>query len=505
MDFLVLAPPVCTPAEPPSGAFLLAAGLAGHGFETGLLDLSLEFFHRAISECSDTGSSMHSSMRYLQDAKEGYEPFKHRSATGVLHKRLGDFGRRHPGWKLTLMDISFPGGAHDPVALDELFEREPSPFQNLWQEVLDPVLEQLRPRRVLVSLAYLSQLAATVDLARYLERRGVAWSIGGSLPRSLAATGQGAEKLNRVLRNVETGDGSAFVSQGNGQHILDRLDWPILLSSMSYLSSRPVIPLTLSVGCYWSRCLFCPDRELGFKAVPTRALEGFFAAMPEHVAVSRPIIHLLDSAIPPAKLREFLPIARQYNVGFYGFARPTAGLLEGGLLEEAASSGLNMLQLGVESGSSRLLERFDKGVAPSEAARVVCRAAELGVRTYLYLLFGLPGETDQDREATLEFVERNASSIDFLNLSLFNLPRHCELSLRAAEFEIEIGDFPRDGAIRLYWPFTCDGDPTRDRARRFLNEHFNPHPAVREANLRTPRWLRAAHLALMQLNGRRDP
>ena len=52
MDYLVLAPPVCTPAEPPSGAFLLAAGLKGRGYDVGLLDLSLELFHQFIGEQS---------------------------------------------------------------------------------------------------------------------------------------------------------------------------------------------------------------------------------------------------------------------------------------------------------------------------------------------------------------------------------------------------------------------------------------------------------------------
>ena len=92
---------------------------------------------------------------------------------------------------------------------------------------------------------------------------------------------------------------------------------------------------------------------------------------------------------------------------------------------------------------------------------------------------------------------------DFLNLSMFNLPRFSELARRRADFNIKTEDFPSDDAIRLYWPFTVYGRSPRQEARRFMSERFEIHPAVRSAILRTPRWLRAAHLALMHVEGRR--
>ena len=38
-----------------------------------------------------------------------------------------------------------------------------------------------------------------------------------------------------------------------------------------------------------------------------------------------------------------------------------------------------------------------------------------GIRTYLYLLFGLPHETDADRRRTVELLARNAEAVDFLD------------------------------------------------------------------------------------------
>lgn len=503
MDFLVLAPPVCTPAEPPSGAFLLAAGLAGHGYHTGLLDLSLEFFHRVLEDPRIPGPPTLAAMDYLQSANGGYEPMRHRSEVGVLHKRLRGFAERFPGWRLTLMDIAFPGRLHNPARIEALLKREQSPFEELYQNLLCPVLTQYRPKRVLVSVAYLSQLVAAIDLVQFLQDKGIDAVVGGSLPNSLASTGQGLKTFQQVFPNLVTGDGMSMVSSDPEEHMLDRLDWPQLLNTKPYLSHRPIVPLALSTGCFWRRCLFCPDRELSFHGIPQRALEQFLSRTPASIAATRPVYHLLDSALPPKQLRQFLPIARNHAIAFYGFARPTASLLRDHLLRDAADSGLLMLQLGVESGSKDLLDRFDKGLDPKVAERVVRSAAGYGVRTYLYLLFGLPAESDYHRETTMEFVARNAGCVDFLNLSLFNLPRYSELTDRAEEFDIVKGDFPQDDTIRLYWPFASRNASPREDGRRFLSRRFVTHPHIRSVVRRTPRWLRAAHLALMQIDGRR--
>ncbi len=504
MDFLIVTPPVCPPSEPASGAFTLAAGLSARGYETGLLDLSLEFFWRALESEQIPGPCASSALRHLVDSKS-YAPMSHRSATGVLHKKLAGFSQVYPEWRLSLMDIAPPVRVHDPRALAEKMAQDPSPFRSLWSEALQEALDVHRPRRVLVSLAYLSQLPATLDLVRFLERRGVPFVVGGSLPSSLALTGFGLGSLVDLLGNVVVGDGLSLLGQNLGdEKLVERLTWPRLLGSRPYLTGRSVIPFPLSVGCYWSRCLFCPDRKMGFFSLAQGTVARFFESIPQDVLDSRPLFHLIDSAVPPARLRAFCEVAGGYDVNFYGFARPTPKLIEGDLLSAAARAGALMLQLGVESGSGNLLSRFDKGLEPAAMRQVLRASAEAGIRNYVYLLFGLPGETDRDRLATLELLESSSRDVDFLNLSLFNLPRFCELTERRAEFDVTLGDFPGDDELRLYWPFSCSDGVPRAQARRFLSSRLETHPAVRPIIRNTPRWMRAAHLALMDVEGRGD-
>jgi hypothetical protein len=501
MEVLILTPPVVPPTEPAAGAFLLAAGLAARGVDAALLDLSLEFYHRELAR---PGPDPARHLRYLLESAGGYEPARHREAAGALHARLAGFADAHPGWRLTLMDLEPPGRVHDPRTLAAALA-ETSPFAGLWREVLDPALDAHRPRTVAISLAYLSQLPAAIALARYLESRGIRPVIGGSLPASLERTGFGLDALRSVFADIVVDDGLTLAGGGEGR-LLDRLAWPRLLSQQTYLSARPVVPLALTSGCCWRRCLFCPDRGTPFARVPLEAVEQLLGSMPGPVAAAGPLVHLVDSALPPAALRGFLPTARRQRVAFYGFARPDRALGDPELLAEAAESGLAMLQLGVESGSARLLDRFDKGFDPATAFSTLEAVARAGIRTYVYLLLGLPGETDADREATRGRLEAAEGAVDFLNVSLFNLPTHCELADRAGEFDLEIGRFPgEDARLRLYRPFTVAGRSPRDEARGWKRARFDRHPPIRGALLRTPRWLRAAHLALMRLPGRLGP
>ncbi len=500
IDFLVVSPPVCTPSEPPSGAFLLASALKARGFEAVLLDLSLEYYLSILEDRADGQTA--SALDYLRGLGGGFTPHGHRTASGHVHRALG-FESRRTGWKTTLMDLEPPCGCHSPSGILELCRRGATPFGSLFERVLDAALDDLSPGTVLVSVSYLSQLAGAVDTIHHSTRRGFRTIAGGSLPNSLRETGEGAEGLEAALGRVEYGDGGSLAGLDPGVPMTRVLAWPDTAGRTAYISPRPVVPFALSTGCYWNRCLFCPDRTQPFRRTGPEALVSLLEGAPESVRASGPVVHLLDSALAPALLEEALPALAGSSAAFYGFARPSRELLAGDLVERAAEAGCAMLQLGVESSDRRLLDSFDKGTDPDSAAEALERISASGTRTYCYFLFGLPGEDGASREHTLGFIEENSHRIDFANLSIFNLPVNCELADRASEFGIEILPLVRNGELmRLYAPFTCSGVAPRYEVRRFLSAARAASTGLRSIVSRTPRWFRAAHLAMLDIEGR---
>ncbi len=501
-DFLIVAPPACAPSEPPSGAFLLAAALRARGLEAVLLDLSLEFY-MGIFESGGDGQ-VSKALEFLRGVRGGFTPQNHRTACGFLHRSLAAESLR-TGWRTTLMDLEPPTGNHSPSRILAICEEGSAPFGDLYERVLDPALDELKPREVLVSVSYLSQLAGAIDAVKHISRRGIPTTAGGSLLNSLKETGEGSVELGGALGRIEYGDGGSLAGIDPRESMLGHLRWPLTTGRTDYISPRPVVPFALSTGCFWNRCLFCPDRTQPFRRVGPDALVSLLEDAPREFSSKRPVIHLLDSALAPGFLDQALPSLRAAGAAFYGFARPSRDILEGDLLEKAAESGCAMLQFGVESADGRLLDTFCKGTDPGTSGEAVRRAAGLGIRTYCYFLFGLPGEDAQSRIETVDFIERHAAEIDYANISVFNMPVNCELAERAGEFGIRPAHRLRGGdRIRLYLPFTTSGESPRHEVRRFMSEARASNPGLRSILTRTPRWFRAAHLAMLEIDGRRD-
>ncbi len=490
----VLAPPVITPSEVPAGAFMLAGGLAARGIEAPIHDLSLGFFRwlflnyapkAGLANCSPA-------LEYLISPKTAfYSPHKHRSVCGVLQSVIKKYKAHFPGWQLSLMDSVPPGITHSTDQLLDIAKSGKTPFTEYFSTWINKHSSTID--HALISVAYLSQLPAAVELSWMLEEAGVKVTVGGSLASALKHTGSGIELLKKCFRNLALDDGRSLVNEDTP--FLTKIEWPVFAESWKYFSSRPVIPFPLTTGCTWNKCLFCPDRDKPLSFSPAKNLEKILKKAPDNS-----VIHFIDSAIPSEGIIQALPILRQKSYSFYGFARPEGRWLKDNLLSKMADSGCLMLQTGAESGSEDILRRFTKGFSPKTAESVISAIAKTGIRNYVYLLFGLPGETDIDRNLTLQMVERLKGKIDYMNLSIFNLPTKSELTDRAEEYGIIPGEYDSDtDVLRFYRPFECiDGSNPRLEARQFLNNQFKTNSIVNSVLQGTPKWFRAGHMALME-------
>ncbi len=271
---------------------------------------------------------------------------------------------------------------------------------------------------------------------------------------------------------------------------LDGLPWH------RYLSPGPIIPLAASRGCYWRRCRFCPeaaqDRQ-PFQAARGEILASAMLRATEGAGGTR--FHLTDDAVPPSLLRSLARRLRGTGVRWYGFARLEPQLEDPAFARKLAEGGCAMLQLGVETASQDLLDRLAKGIPAARAGRVVENLAAAGVRTFVYLLFGIPGETSAEVERTLRWAEEHAAAITFLNLALMNVPR-------AGGVEGEHGATGAQGKgevdLSLYRQDTGGLLPARGGLRRRLEE-ARALPWLREILARTPPGFTSNHAAFAPL------
>jgi len=174
-------------------------------------------------------------------------------------------------------------------------------------------------------------------------------------------------------------------------------------------------------------------------------------------------------------------------------------LSRAGVARGLRGSGCRMLQLGLESGSQRVLERLGKGVKLEVVSRILSSLHQEGIATYVYVLLGTPGETLEDARKTMEFVADNAASIDYLHCSIMNLPRAV-----TAPRDVQIMEFPgkQSQDLSLYVDFrACEG-MDRKTARRFLEREFSREPTIAQILRKDPPAFTSAHAALF--SGARD-
>ncbi|MEO0563111.1 MAG: radical SAM protein, partial [Chloroflexota bacterium] len=79
-------------------------------------------------------------------------------------------------------------------------------------------------------------------------------------------------------------------------------------------------------------------------------------------------------------------------------------LLRGDTIPALARAGADIIWIGAESGSQKILDAMDKGTTVEQIYEVARRCHEHGIRVAFFLQFGYPGETRADIDLTLKMV-----------------------------------------------------------------------------------------------------
>ncbi len=517
----IVTPPVTKPSEPNLSGPAAARVLRALGADAFAVDASIGWYahtlraerlaplvERVEAEAPAEAVAYRRHVRSvtarpapLRQAKTFQSRKVYSSAVTHLDGVLELVSRPYPGVRVRVATVDVEGLRPEGRAALELLARRPGPFDAYFEEILFPQLVERGVTHVGLSLAFQNQACGAVRLGFLLGQRlpGVRRVLGGPLVACWSAAGYalrgGAFDLfDQVVAGSEDDLAALARSLGGTGAGPDGGPLAVDLGDLpwdDYLSPVPVVPVALARGCYWRRCTFCPDYlHPKQRACAPESLEAWL----EEVARRFPggaMLHLTDSALPP---RHLLRLARhvaerRLPLRWHGFVRPERVFADEGFARALAEGGCDMLQIGVESGSPRLLALMGKG-ADVEVMRRMLRALHAaGIRSQAYLLFGLPTETDEDREQTLRFVEEESEALCDLNHALLNLPRGSPMHQRPADFGItRIAPFHADTDLSLYDDFRCGASHPRTEARRWLDHRFLKSERVRQVlgDLRAP-------------------
>ncbi len=497
-SLLLIYPPVAKNCEPPAGIARLAGVLRANDVCCSTLDLnrlSLDYLLALENPKTDTWSKRAKKNRVanIHALQQGhcYLNFsRYKRAVADINRYLAGVGEVF-GSDITLanyQDRSSPVESKSLLQVAETFQE--NLFFPLFTRHVGALIEKDTIDVVGISLNYLSQAVAAFALigflrARYSECRIV---LGGGLVTSWLRSPLWNNPFAGLVDTCFAGPGEkplfAYLGGKEQQLCYDPPDY----DRHKYLSPGGILPYAASTGCYWNKCLFCPETAESnpyIAVAPGQVIKDLQVLSRRHSPL---LIHFLDNAISPLLLKELA--ANPPGVSWYGFARANPLLADGDFCRKLAASGCVMLKLGLESGDQQVLDTMHKGIDLALVSAVLHALHAAGIMTYVYLLFGTPGEDYENARKTLEFTVNHQEAIGFLNLAVFNLP------LGGAEAStLDLSNF-YTGDLSLYTDFTHPMGWSRPRIRTFLDKEFKRHPYIAPIIQRDPPTFTSNHAPL---------
>ncbi|WP_163338655.1 radical SAM protein [Desulfopila sp. IMCC35008] len=489
---LLIHPPQTKPAEPPAGIPLLAGALRNSGQQCVICDLNIEGLHYLLdtsTPAEDTWSKRAWKNRYnhlntLRNCDTYLNLSRYTRAVTDLNKVVENAGKRS-GIQLSLANYQDP--ALSPLKSDDLLASSSRFAENIYYPFFSKRLTQLieahTPTFIGFSLNYLSQALCTFAMVGFVRQvfPQIQIVLGGGLVTTWLQNKGQLTQFEGLINHLVAGAGETQLLDIVEKTKLSRKDYqPDFTDLLEYNYTSPgfVLPYSSSTGCFWRKCSFCPETSEGnpFKPIPVEEVRSELATLADKTQPK--LIHLLDNAISPAVLKSMThqpPIAP-----WYGFVRFSEHLADPDFCQALKRSGCALLKIGLESGNQAVLDTMHKGIDLNLAHRALTALRNASIATYVYILFGTPGEAEEEARDTLHFVAAHHRSISFLNLAIFNLP------IGSAEIDdLDIHDF-YEADLSIYCDFEHPRGWNRKAIRHFLEGQFKREPRIKAILKRDP-------------------
>ena len=361
-------------------------------------------------------------------------------------------------------------------------DEKENPFIEYFREHTLPRLRALDPDLVGISLTFPSQAIPAFTLARMIKewKPSVHITVGGGLLAYVAEKLskrpevwgvidsfimlEGEGPLLALCREIESGrrDLASIPNMiwcgpdGEVRHNTHRdpLDIKTLptpdfdgMPLEKYFSPELVLPLAITRGCYWGKCVFCTLYTVIGPGYRGRAIDQTVEDMRKlSEKYKTKHFYLAIEDLPPnmaARLPQAI-LDAGLDVDWWCDARLEHEAFTQEVCDAMAKAGCKRIAFGYESSSRRVLARMCKGIDPDKSIELVRRVRKSGISVTLYVMIGFPTETRDEARETLQTILANRDAIQEVSVRVFYLDESSEIFKRREEFDI-VEIYPRRG------------------------------------------------------------
>ena len=192
---------------------------------------------------------------------------------------------------------------------------------------------------------------------------------------------------------------------------LDTLPFPAREKYENLIKRIRFINMTTTRGCPF-QCNYCqPSKQILFgKYVRRRSIDNIIAEIEDAKKKFDITGFSIDDDTFTFNKKIVLELCERLRPLKLNWSCQSRSDIDRETLEKMRDSGCQMLFVGVESGSQRVLDLMNKSNTVQKNEEFIKICNEVGIQTWCNMMVGYPGETKEDMEHSLQFVHRTNPS-----------------------------------------------------------------------------------------------
>lgn len=163
--------------------------------------------------------------------------------------------------------------------------------------------------------------------------------------------------------------------------------------------------ILMSRGCSY-RCAYCGVRREGNRTVRYRNVKNILQelnSLKENYEIEA--FSIVDDCFLTNKEQSVNILKELVSVGLIWSLAARIDQIDEEVLKYLKESGCREIKFGLETGSDTILQKMDKGITVAQARKVLNQVYEAGISAKIFIISGLPGETEQTNQETIDFLK----------------------------------------------------------------------------------------------------
>ncbi len=394
--------------------------------------------------------------------------------------------------------------------LDAVQDQQVNVYRDVFEHILKPAIVAEQPDVVGISIVLQQQMFSSMTFCALIKEQfpSIHVTIGGNtvtrlrdvLPDSpklfalfdsavayegetaflqlVEAVGAGGDFSNipNVMYRDATGIHTSPVTYAEDMPSLPLPDFDGLPLER-YFIPTPVLPYLATRGCYWGRCEFCDHGEgytAGYRTKKIDQIIQDIRTLRDRYQSRH--FHFTDESYPPALFRKLTRqlVETKMDIAWTTHMRFEKSLLDQEVWNDALASGCKFLHFGYESGSERVLKLMDKAVTTDIMEQSLQLSAGVGIWNHVMGFFGFPGETREDAQVSIQFLEDHKDQVHSIGFGTFDLSKHTPVAKNPQKFGVTAYKNP-DWDLALDYYYTVTAGLSVEEAERVFEEFERRH------------------------------